>query len=1370
MIFRKIKPSVWVCYALFFAGWMIHPTKTRANDASVITDVTWARGTDGTSLIATLVLSEMCSPDRIRLLFDVDGPAKGEARMGADMMVEGPHVYQHTGEGDWTWKQLGVVPAHIASNRISLRIASFPDAALVRAVAELTNEDWTTQNRLPDHGELSFVVSELPSSDWAELTGQPVDPSLHIQSVEPFRTVSGGLGFRVAVVGNPDVSKIRIMIDTNLSTSGWSDFGIDVMSEGALMFQYPSGEKEWRWEGLGEVISTVQSNAVLLILPGVAPSGSFRWYAESITPNWEVIKRYPARGVITNDASSLASAPAVLEPPPVDIAELLAFMPVTLSRRIQDDVLSKTWKSVDAKTPLPQVTIPGYAQAAPVFVEITDARTGTRQTLVPDLVEESDNMLKWSGRIDETTTWFLAHSPSAAGELDLIGAVASSEEHCFRLSVGLTYPDASWTWHDDMSFSAVMNGQRKYVHDYASPYGITQRRSYYPFAVISTPEAMVLAETDGREPRQFQIEALSAERKLAVHYDMATTPLTGHFPGLATFHVRFRAEVRTGTGADPFRSALQSWYDRDPDWYEAHAPKHGLWLPFTDINTINGFEDFHFAFFEKVGAFGKDVDTANASGVLNFPYIEPWLYWLPINDPSKWNKTSAVERMQMLAKNSTGKERDFASSGYLGASRDASLNHRITFLNTPWSNGGRMEVNTDPELPVTKQLSVNRAMAEWRYIQSVITDPRIDGIYLDSMSAMETIDYNPAALEVADYPATFVMADLKPGLAMPVQAVEFTAALGRYLKAHGKYLMGNFPCWKFPFFMPYIDVPGEETTWYSGNQFTPLSGRELNYRRAISGAKPFGFLQATHFDSLTRSDMEKYFRECLFFAFMPSFFSHDGANDPYWVDAAMYERDRPLFLKYLPLTIRLSEAGWRPVPAARTDETSVRVEQFGKSTDDVLFLTVRNTIDAEAQTLLHLSEELGPRVIYDVFSGKIDQLNSDHRSTELFMSPSDITCLVIIRPEVLSMEESIQARWVSNNIIYRAASRNLTSLKQELDIGIVCDVRQEVAAVGDDPVSLRLMVENKRAEPITIRNVSGTKDRHQVEPDQSYVIELPKVASRGEDGWMRVRWDVEAGEKIRTMERLLHPKTIEPYAITAPTTRMQSEKDVVQLEYVVTGRQAKPSHVTLRWKSDTDEGSETRDVAFDQPAFFRLDIEKKNRTVQTVKVELLVDQHVINEYTTHVVFAPMLQHQGMNPEHRITADSAYSGYTVEVLRDGVFETAGLNWNEGAFASADTTEPHWVRYELRNPAVLSSVTIHWNREGGVTYTSRCGEVWVTPEGGEPVKVGEFTNTVATAKTIVNITPVMAKSLELRQPSSCGSSERPGILWISELEIE
>ncbi len=1353
---------------LGWVGWMAASAALQAYATPAITGLEWRRDTVHSGLIAMLELSEPCSPERIRILVDVDGPAKGEARLGGDYMVEGPHLYQHDGKGDWSWKQIGPAPVIISSNRMSVRLPPLSGASELRAMAEITGEDWSTLSRFPEADAMTIIPAALSEVDWLEISGADVDPSMQLREVSPFRTTAGGIGFLVTVAGSPDVSRLRLMIDTNGTATGWSEFGIDLMTEGAGFYRYPAGETEWRWDGVDSVLSSANNNTLAVVIPGIEIGRAFRWYAESFNPQWEVVRRYPAKGIVTQEVATLAVAPEFVEPPPVNLADLMTFMPETLSRRMAGEYLEKSWRPQDRPAPLPQLVVPGFSSTADVFIEYTDARTGARKSLVPERVDAAEDLVKWSGRIDDDTTWFVIQSPGDDGEVDIVGAVESSVEQCFRITIGISYPDAAWYWYDDMAFNVEMDGRKTYIHDYASPYGLTQRRSYYPFGVIASTSSVLVAEADAREPRQFQIDARSSERKLSVHFDMATTSQTGHFPGRAAFHARFQALPREA--ADPFRKQLQDWYGRDPDWYEARTRKHGLWLPFTDIRTIAGAEDFHFAFFEKVGSLGGDVDAAHDMGVLNFPYIEPWLYWLPMNDPSTWNHDAAVQRMQQLGASGFGKERDFASAGFLGASRDAELKRRITFLNTPWSNGGRMEVNTDPELPVTPEFPVNRAMAEWRYIQSVIDDPRVDGIYLDSMSAMETIDYNPEAMKVADYPATFVLADLKPGLAMPVQAVEFTAALGRYLRARGKDLMANFPCWKYPFFMPYIDVPGEETSWYSGQQFTPLSARELNYRRAISGAKPFGFLQATHFDVLTRSDMEKYFRECLYFAFMPSFFSHDGANDPYWVDSEMYERDRPLFRKYLPLTIRLSEAGWRPVPSVAVRDSRLRVEQYGSANDDVFFITVRNPLDGEADDLLVLDTAAGERIVYDMMSGRLSRADDDGRDVAVSLSPAGITCLAFVRPERVEAEAARNTQWNSNNIIYEAASRNLMSLAKERVLGLRCSLEQSAPVVGDDPVRMRLSVDNHGEQAVSLLIMSGESTSRDIAPGEHVVIELPEISSRRQDGWILVRWSVDHPDGRQVLERLMSPRTIEPFRVTTPASRMQADGGSATLDYVVTGRGVQTSLVTLAWSIDNERGELVQPVSYDQPGHFRLNCGQGEQAYRKVDAVFSVNDQVIHQSSTYVVFAPVLQHKGMAPEVRITSDSAYSGYTTEALRDGVVETAGLNWNEGAFASAETTDKHWIKYEFKSAVTLSALIAHWNREGGVTYASRCGEVWVTTTDGGRLKVGGFTNEVAAADTTVSFSPVDVIAIELIQPLSCGSAERPGLLWMSELEIK
>jgi hypothetical protein len=833
---------------------------------------------------------------------------------------------------------------------------------------------------------------------------------------------------------------------------------------------------------------------------------------------------------------------------------------------------------------------------------------------------------------------------------------------------------------------------------------------------------VLIAETEGREPRHFEIEASADERVLWIHYDLAATPATRHFPGLAAVRARFRTEPRGD--AQPFRAALQAWYKRDPDWWNARVPVHGLWMPFTDIGSVSNPADFAFAFFEKVGPHGADLDNARAVGALNLIYTEPWLYWLPLANTSDWNHAAAIRRMKELARNAVGREREFASAGLLGATRDASMRPRIQFLVKPWNAGARMEVITDPELPVASNASVNRAMAEWRFILESLEDPRVDGIYLDSMCMMETIDYNPSALAVADHPATFVLADLKPGLAMPIQAVEFTAALAGYLRARGRYLMANFPCWRFPFFMPYIDIPGEETTWYTGRQYTPMSERERNYRRAISGAKPFGFLQAAHFADLSPSDVEKYFRDCLALGFLPSFFSHDGANDSYWEDAKLYERDRPLFREYLPLTIRLSESGWQPIPSVSFSAPEVQVEQFGAPASNLYWITLRNTSSRPVTGVLRAQTGSANRVAYDVGGGRV--YYSLDAAPEIELEPGEVAVWALLKPDALASAAAWFRAYARHHPQYLAGAVNLASFARMLAQGVKPG---EPARVSDDAILLKTPLGD----------------------------------------WSRSRWAVPIEDRTSTFERIVFNPRRPPLVLSGPEGRHVAISDPAELLFSASNRSAEVQSVSLsafgdglreRFEWTIPPGGSTQAVLRVSSGGARM------RRVLTRWESIGLPER---EHEVFVIFAPPLDHLATRPGVRIIADSAYSGYTTAPLHDGVVETAGLIWYDAAFASAETADPHWVRVLFPSPVSVSSVTAHWNAEGGVLYSSRRGEVWGLLTNGRYKKLGAFEGAATGATTRVSFAPTTVSAIEWRQPPSSGSAARPDLLWLVELEV-
>ena len=81
-----------------------------------------------------------------------------------------------------------------------------------------------------------------------------------------------------------------------------------------------------------------------------------------------------------------------------------------------------------------------------------------------------------------------------------------------------------------------------------------------------------------------------------------------------------------------------------------------------------------------------------------------------------------------------------------------------------------------------------------------------------------------------------------------------------------------------------------------------------------------------------------------------------------------------------------------------------------------------------------------------------------------------------------------------------------------------------------------------------------------------------------------------------------------------------------------------------------------------------------------------------------------------------------------------------------------------------------MTVHWNREGGVVYTSRRGEVRGVTEAGKAVTLGSFTNSAPRPTTTIDFVPTRVRSIQLYQPSDGGAAERPGLMWLQELVVQ
>jgi hypothetical protein len=141
----------------------------------------------------------------------------------------------------------------------------------------------------------------------------------------------------------------------------------------------------------------------------------------------------------------------------------------------------------------------------------------------------------------------------------------------------------------------------------------------------------------------------------------------------------------------------------------------------------------------------------------------------------------------------------------------------------------------------------------------------------------------------------------------------------------------------------------------------------------------------THFPAWGKELTGKFMKRCLAYGMFPGFFSANASTGHYFSQPALYNRDREVFKKYVPLCKRVAEAGWQPVTKARANEPQVYVERFGER-----LLTVFNHGSNPAKAVVMLDglkaasarELVGARTLA-VRNGRI----------ELEIAPEDVAVL-----------------------------------------------------------------------------------------------------------------------------------------------------------------------------------------------------------------------------------------------------------------------------------------------------------------------------------------------------------------------------------------
>ena len=507
-----------------------------------------------------------------------------------------------------------------------------------------------------------------------------------------------------------------------------------------------------------------------------------------------------------------------------------------------------------------------------------------------------------------------------------------NEDKAVTLYFSLPLNLSGYIWGDDVRNGRIINFSDENLYKNWQWFGRDRYISIYPISSISDNETGISYAIPLNNPVIFRI--FYSPFSYTISFDFALTNKTKISSKEAniSFIVYKNDYPKWG-----FRGALKKYYEIFPQYFTKRVIDEGIWMPFVDISTINESEDFGFAFHEG----NNNVPWDDQHGIYSFVYTEPWFYWEDMGDYS--DKPNVSQVMQRLYENINSSNlwlRMNSRAVIVSGAYNETGNYFFDIRNVPWISGSGWSAlfvtNSDPDIGENKSYW-NKAHVVWNltiepaFEDAMEENATLDGVYLDSLGGYFWYmnDYREKNFENITFPLSL---DSKgnPVIVELFTHYKFTKNVSKNMHKNRKLVMANGMGIPASFFFPLIDVSGTEINWFQNGNFTPATDETLNFLRALSYKKPYLFLMNTNFSSMGYEDVERYFKKCLFYGFYPSMFSHNACNDVYWENSSLYNRDRPLFKKYIPLIKEINSDGWEPITYGISNNSNVYVERYGK--------------------------------------------------------------------------------------------------------------------------------------------------------------------------------------------------------------------------------------------------------------------------------------------------------------------------------------------------------------------------------------------------------------------------------------------------------
>lgn len=608
-------------------------------------------------------------------------------------------------------------------------------------------------------------------------------------------------------------------------------------------------------------------------------------------------------------------------------------------------------------------------------VPVTVARAGGEGFQVRDVAAGSDFVsidrealgfrLEWTRVEQNGATWIDATLTDTTGK-----------DRAATLIYAVPVRPDGLQWLHDPREAGEVESPREYLN--ASQFRAGNGRlSRYPFGAVADANRGTGLGIDMAQPAFFRIGYHAGTSELFLAYDLGLAP---EKPSARVRFCRFAFDPAWG-----FRSALAKYYDLFPEHFHCRTPEQGLWMPFAKISEVKGWEDFGFKFKEG------DNETAwdDEHGIVTFRYTEPMTWWMRMPREMPRTMDAALAEARRLAEKGDRQANALLTSGY----HDESGRFVARLLDTPWCNGAVWSMNSMPGIKGEATDFKNKWGSELR---DRLYGPRrkagLDGEYIDSSEGYVTdeLNFRRDHFAAATTPLCFSPDTHQPAIFRGLIVFEYVRGMADDVHAMGKLMMANSTPIRLPWLAPLLEVMGTETDWHRQGEWRPMSDSDLLYRRAMCKAKPYCFLMNTEFEKFPYELVEKYMKRSLAYGMFPGFFSHNASQGHYFTRPELYDRDRPLFKKYIPLCKRVAEAGWEPVTQAASSDTHVHVERFGDR-----YLTVFND-STQARTVTVTLHAGAPATSRELVSGRA--VSWHENKTSLTLQGEDVAVLELAPP------------------------------------------------------------------------------------------------------------------------------------------------------------------------------------------------------------------------------------------------------------------------------------------------------------------------------------------------------------------------------------